>query len=120
MSVASGNEKDNISMEVLTNIIIKLEKLQEDRIQAVKTTSIQQWNITLWSQHKNTKKQFNSSDYALWFLKGNNSHLGKFNRKWFGLYRVQYVLPNNIVLLVTVEKFETGPILVMWSSKLKI
>jgi hypothetical protein len=42
MSVASGNEKDNISMEVLTNIIIKLEKLQEDRIQAVKTTSIQQ------------------------------------------------------------------------------
>jgi len=41
MSIATGNEKDNISMEVLTNIIIKLEKLLEDRIQAVKTTIVQ-------------------------------------------------------------------------------
>ncbi len=27
-------------------------------------------------------------------------------------YRVQYVLPDNIVLLVTIEKFETNPVLV--------
>ncbi len=48
----------------------------------------------------------------MWFPKGNKSHLGKFTRKWFGSYKVQYVLPNNIMLLVTIEKFETNPILV--------
>jgi hypothetical protein len=29
-------------------------------------------------------------------LKGNKSHLGKFTRKWFGPYKVLYVLPNNM------------------------
>jgi hypothetical protein len=33
-------------------------------------------------------------------------------KKWFGLYTIQYVLPNNIMLLVTIEKFETNPMLV--------
>jgi hypothetical protein len=40
------------------------------------------------------------------------SHLGKFIRKWFGPYIIQDVLPNNIVLLVTIEKFETNLVLV--------
>ncbi len=46
------------------------------------------------------------------FQKGNKSYLGKCPRKWFGLYRVQYVLPNNIVLLVIIEKFEINLVLV--------
>jgi hypothetical protein len=49
MVIASGNEKDNISMKVLTSKITKLEKLQKDRIQVAKTTSIRHWNRTLWS-----------------------------------------------------------------------
>jgi len=72
----------------------------------------QQWNRTLWSQQKNPKKLFNFVDYVQWFPKGNKSHLGKFIRKWYGPYRVQYVLPNTIVLLVTIEKFETNSALV--------
>jgi hypothetical protein len=40
------------------------------------------------------------------------SHMGKFIRKWFGLYRVQYVLPNNIILLITLINFELNPVLV--------
>jgi hypothetical protein len=48
----------------------------------------------------------------MWFPKGNKSHLRKFTRKWFGLYIVQYALPNNIVLLVTIGKFETNPALI--------
>jgi len=40
------------------------------------------------------------------------SHLRKFTRKWFRPYRIQYVLPNNVVLLVTIEKFETKLLLV--------
>ncbi len=61
---------------------------------------------------KNPEKQFSFGDYVLWFPKGNKSHLGKFTRKWFGLYRVHYVLPNNNVLLVTIEKFKANPMLV--------
>jgi hypothetical protein len=38
--VASGNDKDSTSMKVLTSKITKPEKLQEDRMQAVETTSI--------------------------------------------------------------------------------
>jgi hypothetical protein len=44
--------------------------------------------------------------------KGIKSCLGKFIRKWFGSYKVQYALPNNILLLVTIEKFETNLVLV--------
>jgi hypothetical protein len=48
----------------------------------------------------------------MWFPKRNKSHQGKFNRKWFGPYRIQYVLPNNILLSVTIEKFDTNLMLV--------
>jgi hypothetical protein len=61
---------------------------------------------------KKSRKQFNFGDYVLWFPKGNKSHLGKFIKKWFGPYIVQYVLPNNTMLLVTIEKFETNLVLV--------
>jgi hypothetical protein len=48
----------------------------------------------------------------MWFSKRNKSHLEKITSKWFGLYRIQYGLPNNNLLLVTIEKFETNPMLV--------
>jgi hypothetical protein len=60
---------------------------------------------------KESKKKFSFSDYVLWFPKGNKSHLRKFIRKWFRPYIVQYVLPNKIALLVTIEKFEANPML---------
>jgi hypothetical protein len=66
----------------------------------------------LWSQQTNLEKLFSFGDYVLWFPKGNKSHLKKFTRKWFGPHRVQYVLPNNIVLFVIIEKFETNLLMV--------
>jgi len=48
----------------------------------------------------------------MWFPKHNKSHLGKFIKKWFGPYKIQYVLPNNIMLLVVIDKFETNLVLV--------
>ncbi len=60
----------------------------------------------------NLEKQFNFGDYVLWFPKGNKSHLGKFTMKWFKPYKVLYVLLNNIVLLMTIEKFKTNHVLV--------
>ncbi len=112
MLIVGGNERNNASVKVLTNKIIEWEKLQEDRMQATETTCIQQWNRALWSQQMNLEKQFNFGDYVLWFPKGNKSHLGKFTKKKFGPYKIQYVLLNNIVLLVTIEKFETNLVLV--------
>jgi hypothetical protein len=38
MIVVGGNQRDNTSMKVLISIIIKLEKLQEIRMHAIKTT----------------------------------------------------------------------------------
>ncbi len=78
-------------MKVLTSRIIELEKLQEVKMQATKTTKIQQWNKALWNQQKNPKKLFSFCDYVLWFPKGNKSHLRKFTRKWFGTYNKQCV-----------------------------
>jgi hypothetical protein len=81
-------------------------------MQVAETTRIQLWNKTLWSQQKNLEKQFSFRDYVLWFPKSNKSHLGKFTKKWFESYRIPYVLPNNTMLLVTIEKFETNLMLV--------
>jgi hypothetical protein len=40
------------------------------------------------------------------------SHLGKFKKRWFGPFKVQYCLPNNIILFVSVNNFEPNPILI--------
>ncbi len=99
-------------MTILNSKIIEFKKLQGVRMQVAKTIRIQQWNRTLWSQQKNLEKQFNFGDYVLWFPKCNKSQIGKFTWKWFGPYIVQYVLPNNTILLVTFMKFETNLMLV--------
>jgi hypothetical protein len=81
-------------------------------MQVVEIAGIQQWNTTLWNQQKNMEKLFSFGDYVQWLPKSNKSHLRKFIRKWFGSYIVQYVLQINIVLLVTIEKFEVNPMLI--------
>jgi len=37
---------------------------------------------------------------------------GQFKKRWFGPFRVQYCLPNNIIILVFVNKFEPNPVLI--------
>ena len=51
-------------------------------------------------------------DYVLWYPKGANVHAGKLRNKWFGPYRVQYLLSNNIVLLVILDKFDPDSVIV--------
>ena len=43
---------------------------------------------------------------------GTNVHAGKLRNKWFGPYRVQYLLSNNTILLVTVDKFDPDPVII--------
>jgi hypothetical protein len=47
----------------------------------------------------------------MWFPKGENTHLGKFKKRWFGPFRLEYCLSDNIVLFVSVNNFEPNPIL---------
>jgi hypothetical protein len=51
-------------------------------------------------------------DTIFLFPKGRKEHTRKFKKWWFGLYKIHYCLPNNIVLLVNIDKFEPNPILV--------
>jgi len=66
----------------------------------------------LWSQQKNTEKKFQFRGYVLWFPKGEKTHLGRFKKRWFGAFRVQYSLPNNIIILIFLNNFQPNPILV--------
>jgi hypothetical protein len=43
---------------------------------------------------------------------GKKTHLGKLKKRWFGPFRLQYYLPNNIILLESIKNFEPNPILV--------
>ncbi len=67
--LVGGNERDNISVRVLTSKITKLEKLLEDKTQTAESTRIQQWNKALWNQQKNLEKQFSLGDLCLMVLK---------------------------------------------------
>jgi hypothetical protein len=66
----------------------------------------------VWAKQHYKLKTFSMGDYVLWFPKTNNSKLGKFKQQWFGPYHIQYCLPNNIALIVTMDKFYVNPILV--------
>jgi hypothetical protein len=48
----------------------------------------------------------------LWFLRVVFKHAPKFQKRWFGPYKIQYCLPNNTILLVTIDKFDPNPVLV--------
>jgi hypothetical protein len=73
----------------------------------------------VWAKQHYKPKAFSMGDYILWSPKTNNSKLGKFKRQWVGPYHIQYCLPNNIALLVTVDKFDANPVLVN-INKLKL
>ncbi len=64
-------------------------------MQAIKTTSILQWNRALWSQQKNLEKQFSFGDYVMWFP-GNKSHYGNFLGN--GLNCIEYSMCCQITL----------------------
>jgi predicted glycosyltransferase len=44
--------------------------------------------------------------------KARKEHIRKFKEHWFGPYKIQYCLFNNITFLVTIEKFDPNPVLV--------
>jgi hypothetical protein len=107
-----GENKDPQLVRVLPNQLSKLEKLLENRLIAQDLVISNQWNRSLWSQNWLIKTKFQFGDYVLWFPRAVSKHALKFQRQWFGPYRIQYCLPNNYVLLVIIDKFDPNPVLV--------
>jgi len=52
------------------------------------------------------------SRFCLWILGAIKAHNPKLRRQWFGPYKIHYCLPNNTILLMTIDKFDPNPILV--------
>jgi hypothetical protein len=61
----SGDHKYAKPTRVLIERIAKLEKLQENRLEAQNNFGENQWNKFLWSQHKRMEKKFQFGDYVL-------------------------------------------------------
>jgi hypothetical protein len=88
LSTISGGHRDVEPTKVQTTRITKLEKLQKNQIGSLEQCWNKLMEQILWSQPKNTKNKFQFGDYVLWFPKGENTHLGKFKKRWFGPFRV--------------------------------
>jgi hypothetical protein len=69
-------------------------------------------DYVLWSHNWFIETKFQFGDYILWFLGVVSKHAPKFQRRWFGTYRIQYCLPNNIILFVIVDKFYPNSVFV--------
>ena len=97
-TLRTPGDPDFTPRRVLTTRLTDLEKLDETRHSAAIHQGVKQWNRAQWAQTQGPKLQYNDGDHVLWHPKSANLHAGKLRGKWFGPYRVQYVLPNNIVL----------------------
>ncbi len=89
-----------------------MEKLHENILEAKNNVGINQWSIFTKGQHKNIEKKFQFGNYVLRFPKGEKTRMGKFKKRWFGPFKIQYGLPNNIVILVAFNNFEPNLVLV--------
>jgi hypothetical protein len=67
--IDSDHRKGN-PIKVLTSMVSKLEKLQENRLQSKVKLRTHQWNGALWSQQKNIKKSSNSMILFYSFQRG--------------------------------------------------
>jgi hypothetical protein len=93
-------------------MIIKIRKVTREHVDYTLSSFLNQWNRSLWPLNQFIETKFQSRNYVLWFLGAIFKHVPNFQARWFGPYRIQYCLPNNIILLVTIDKFDPNPILV--------
>jgi hypothetical protein len=97
---------------ILTSHMAKLKHLDETCQEIAKRTSTKQWYTMLWVQQNQKIKAFSMGDIGFWFPNGRKEHTKSFLKWWFGPYKIHNCLPNNIVLLVNIDKFEPNSILV--------
>jgi hypothetical protein len=108
----TSNLVDFNQVRVLQARLQELEHLDETRRLAQDFSEAAQEQRSNWAAGKFKTKEFNIGDHVLWFPKGQKTKPGKFKSRWYGPYKVQYKLPNNTVLLVSMEHFEPNPFLV--------
>jgi hypothetical protein len=107
-----SDDRDPQHVRVLTSRLSELKKLQENKLNAQDVVASNQWNRSSWSQNQYIKTKFQFGKYVLWFPRVISKHAPKFQRWWFGPYQIWYCLPNNIILLVTIDKFDLNLLLV--------
>jgi hypothetical protein len=73
---------------------------------------LQKTRFLLVDETRDEEKNISLAHYVLRFPKNKKSHLGKFKRRWFGPYWIQYCFCNNIVFVITIDKFDPNCILV--------
>ncbi len=112
----NGDHKDEKPTILLITKITKLEKLQD-----LKNYKIIDWNLKImWdptsganlSNKKKLRRSSNLEINVLWFSQKENI-FAQIQKRWFGPFMVQYYLPNNIVLLISINNFEPNLILVI-------
>ncbi len=47
-----------------------------------------QWNTSLWSQNQFNETKFQFGNYILWFPGVVFKHVHKFQKRWFGPYKI--------------------------------
>jgi hypothetical protein len=93
--VIRGDHKDAKPTKILIAIIIELEKLQENKLEAHNNVGTNQWSIFLWNQQKHIEKKFQFGDYVFLFPKGEKARLGKFKKD--GLVHLRYNISYPII-----------------------
>jgi hypothetical protein len=106
------DNRDPQVVKVLTNWLFELEKLHENKLIAHDLVASNQWNRSLWSHNRFIETKFQFGDCVLWFPKTITRDVLKFQRRWFGPCWIQYYLRNNVVLFITIDKFDPNLVLV--------
>jgi hypothetical protein len=103
-------------IRILISWIIELKKLQENKLIAQYLITSNQWNKSLWSRNWFIETRFQFGDYVLCFPRVVSKHVPKFWKQWLGPYKIQYCLPNNTILLITIDKFDLNLVLLTSTS----
>jgi hypothetical protein len=67
-------------MKILTNHLLELEKLHENRLVAQDLIVSNQWNPSLWSQNQYIETKYEFGDYVFWLSRAIKVHTSKFQR----------------------------------------
>jgi hypothetical protein len=94
--IISGDHTDVEPTKMQVARITKLEKLQENKLEAQNNVGVNQWSKFLWSQQKNTKKKFQFGVMSYGFPK-DKKHIWANSRK-YGLVHSGYNIAYPIIL----------------------
>lgn len=110
--------RDYTLHRVLAARLADIHHLEEIRSLAMKNIISKQELTAKYFQASKPPRLFQKGDQVLWCRRDPKIRKSKFESIWYGPYRVQLVLPNNTVLLINNENYDTHATIVN-TTKLK-